>query len=413
MLSRLAVFALATSISMQSAIGSAPGERILVLDMTSTGVDPNLARNLSDILSLAVRRAAPSATVIGQSEVSAMIAVEKQRDVLGCNDDVSCLAQIGGALGADRLVIGNIGKVGDVHLLTLKLIDAKASVTLQHISEEVAGDEALLIEATRQWAARLLDPARPAGFGHLDIRGSGEVSLDGAKIGPAPLLHHAVAAGPHVVAWAGVSVHVEGVAYATVTVSPGEGAADSALGAAAEVEAPGRPRPVFVYASFGPAFVAAAPSGTGIKATKFVGGVEGGYRFASGLTLAAAGRGRTYWYEIQGNGVPQDHLLFGPGFGYSTAGRLHVAALAFFEASIARYSNGKDPTDNALGKEVLGVEHGGMTFAVTPSLITTYALARHFALGLALRLPITRNPAASPTVGWEAAVVVGMPTTMP
>src|SRR2546428_24124 len=91
-----------------SAAASAPAaepaiDRILVLNLSASGVEENLVKNLSEVFAAAIREALPQVTVLGQSEVNSMLAVEKQRDLLGCADSVSCLAEIGGALGADHL----------------------------------------------------------------------------------------------------------------------------------------------------------------------------------------------------------------------------------------------------------------------------------------------------------------------
>ena len=48
------------------------------------------------------------------------MAVEKQK--LGCQE-VSCLAEIGGALGAERMVTGTLGRLGETYLFAVQLID--------------------------------------------------------------------------------------------------------------------------------------------------------------------------------------------------------------------------------------------------------------------------------------------------
>src|SRR5262245_55246874 len=102
-------------------------ERLLVLDLTSTGISADTAKNLSEIFAASIREAAAGKTVLGQSEISSMLALERQRDLLGCASDVSCLAEIGGALGAGLLAVGSVGRVGSVFVINVKLLDTNAA----------------------------------------------------------------------------------------------------------------------------------------------------------------------------------------------------------------------------------------------------------------------------------------------
>ncbi|MBI3178991.1 MAG: hypothetical protein HYZ27_04980 [Deltaproteobacteria bacterium] len=176
-------------------------QRVLVLDLASSGVAPEVTKNLSEMFALSVRKAMPSASVLGASEIASMIALERQKDLVGCADDVSCLAEIGGALGAELLALGTVGKVGTLHVLTLKLVNTRETRTLRHVSQEVAGGAENLVDAMRQLGANLIDPKAPIDQGYLSIGGSGEVSIDGEDVGPAPLTRLAVRAGLHVVTW--------------------------------------------------------------------------------------------------------------------------------------------------------------------------------------------------------------------
>lgn len=78
---------------------------------------------------------------LGPSDLTEMLSHEQQKQLIGCSDD-SCMAQIGGALGARHLIAGQVGKLGSLHILTLKLIDTKeakvanrASLKLKAIEE--------------------------------------------------------------------------------------------------------------------------------------------------------------------------------------------------------------------------------------------------------------------------------------
>jgi hypothetical protein len=45
-----------------------------------------------------------------------MLALEQAKQSVGCGSDMACLAEIGGALGADYLITGSVLLVGDTYL---------------------------------------------------------------------------------------------------------------------------------------------------------------------------------------------------------------------------------------------------------------------------------------------------------
>ena len=53
-----------------------------------------------------------------------MLGLDKMKQAVGC-DDVSCAAEIGGALGINYMVAGTAGKLGSRIVFSLKLIDTK------------------------------------------------------------------------------------------------------------------------------------------------------------------------------------------------------------------------------------------------------------------------------------------------
>src|SRR3954469_24747603 len=48
-------------------------------------------------------------SVIGKSDIEALLGLERMKDAVGCTD-TSCLAEIGGALGVDEMVTGAVAK---------------------------------------------------------------------------------------------------------------------------------------------------------------------------------------------------------------------------------------------------------------------------------------------------------------
>jgi hypothetical protein len=74
-------------------------------------------------------RKVPGIQLVTQQEIAALLGFEKQRALLGCQSE-SCVAEVGGALGVERLIIGSLSKLGESWLITLRLMDAKKARTI-------------------------------------------------------------------------------------------------------------------------------------------------------------------------------------------------------------------------------------------------------------------------------------------
>jgi hypothetical protein len=119
--------------------------RVALLPLTALGgVPKETAQLLGDTLAGELRRRG-GVSVLTQSDLSALLGVEKTRQMLGCTD-AGCLAELGGALGADRIVHGSIGRVGDSLLVNLSALDPRRGTTISSVSERLRGarEEAFL-----------------------------------------------------------------------------------------------------------------------------------------------------------------------------------------------------------------------------------------------------------------------------
>ena len=82
------------------------------------------------------------------SDISALLGLERQKQLMGCADDAtSCVAEIAGALGADGLVKGTLGKFGPLYQINLNILKQDGS-SLVVFSSRVKGEEPLLDEFT-------------------------------------------------------------------------------------------------------------------------------------------------------------------------------------------------------------------------------------------------------------------------
>ena len=159
-----------------------------VFDLTTAGLSENAARNLTQVLSVELKRI-QGASVIGKEDIAAMLDLEGQKQVLGCDSDTSCLAEIGGALGVDKLVVGQVGKLAENFIISLRLISPTTARVDNRISENFMGTEATLIPAIRTAGRKLLgiDSKDPGSLGVSSSERDATVYLDGKEQGILPM----------------------------------------------------------------------------------------------------------------------------------------------------------------------------------------------------------------------------------
>ena len=94
--------------------------------------------------------------VISSAEIKNVLGFERQKQLLGCSEDSQCLAELGGALGVDYLISGQLGRLGKRYRLDLRLIDARRSRVVASEGDFLEGGEDGLGDATIAMLKRLL-----------------------------------------------------------------------------------------------------------------------------------------------------------------------------------------------------------------------------------------------------------------
>lgn len=111
---------------------TAHAKQIVVPQVSTTGVDKNIATLVTElILEALLNRHGVKA--LGPSDLKDMLDVEQQKMLVGC-DQNSCMAEIAGAMGANRVVAGMIGRLGSLYVVTLKLIDTQSAQVVSRAS---------------------------------------------------------------------------------------------------------------------------------------------------------------------------------------------------------------------------------------------------------------------------------------
>jgi hypothetical protein len=117
----------------------------LVMELKPVGDVPAHLPSVVTRLVLAGLDDADGLRTVSPEDIQLMLSVEKQKDAMGC-DEVRCIAELGGALGTDYVIYGQIGLAGTQYNLTLTAIDAKRSLAVARVSNLVAGTEDALMQ---------------------------------------------------------------------------------------------------------------------------------------------------------------------------------------------------------------------------------------------------------------------------
>lgn len=110
--------------------------RMVVTDFDVSGIPERTARIVADNL-VAELRKLDGVSVVGMSEVRAMLAAEADRQTMGCAE-TSCLAEIADALGADVLIAGRIAILEGATVLSVRRIDQARAMVAGTVEERLA-----------------------------------------------------------------------------------------------------------------------------------------------------------------------------------------------------------------------------------------------------------------------------------
>jgi TolB-like protein len=132
--------------------------KIAVMDVAGVqGVAPGTATVLTNIVVADVARS--GLDTISKGDITAIIGFERQKQILGCSGDASCVAEIGGALGVDFMLTGQVGQIGSQYHVSLQLVDTGKAKVAARSSRFAEKSEDALVKATREATAEVLAPA--------------------------------------------------------------------------------------------------------------------------------------------------------------------------------------------------------------------------------------------------------------
>lgn len=180
---------LGLALALQLTLAAAP--RVAVMPICAgEAISEKSVDSLTQVLA-AELRAQSGASVITARDLASILSLEKQKQMLGCTTE-SCMAEIAGAVGADRVVAGDVAKLEKSLVVQFRMIDVhKAGVVAQSARRFKRGNFDDLLDALPAMVGELVgaDPAaagaRPAG-----AKGEGASATPAAAQGPLVLHYH-------------------------------------------------------------------------------------------------------------------------------------------------------------------------------------------------------------------------------
>jgi hypothetical protein len=124
----------------------------------------NISAELANFYSNEVARTlkAQGLKVVTEADIAAVLGNERQKALLGCADDsVSCMVELGAALGCDGLIVANLARLGDRYRGSLKVVSAQDGATLAEQPVDAHSESGLLdalAEASRRIGRQLNPP---------------------------------------------------------------------------------------------------------------------------------------------------------------------------------------------------------------------------------------------------------------
>lgn len=176
--------------------------KLLVFDFAVKGdAAKDLGRFFADAAARELAKL-PNVRVLTQADVAAQLGVEKMRVMLGCADDRSCMAEIAGAIDADRTLGGSVVQLGDSWLVSVTAVDARKATTIggdQETLRSASLEE--IVDAVQRLSHFAATGERRETSGAIDFRISesgARVLLDGEEIARGPWVGtRRVLAGSH------------------------------------------------------------------------------------------------------------------------------------------------------------------------------------------------------------------------
>lgn len=145
--------------------------------------------------------AVPGTRVIRAAQVAAAVRAARRPALRACEGEPACLAGVGALVGAELVVAGEVGGVGDARIAYLAAVEVAGARELRSTTLALAArGQPAADDGARGAAVRLLDPAAYRGALQLAVDVAGAtIFVDGARTTPDRSGEIPLAVGTHAV----------------------------------------------------------------------------------------------------------------------------------------------------------------------------------------------------------------------
>jgi hypothetical protein len=147
-----------THLLLLATLAAGSGQHIAVMPFRAVDVTEGKGALVSE--HIATRLIEQGVRVSTPRDVAAVLGLERQKQLLGCGGDGSCVAEIAGALGVTELLNGELARVDDGYRLLVKVISAK-DARPQFVRSVSLKSEREVFEALDAWAFAIAGKEAP------------------------------------------------------------------------------------------------------------------------------------------------------------------------------------------------------------------------------------------------------------
>ena len=130
---------------------------IAVPDLVPLGVSSELAQNLTAVITAELARY-DGVRAISSREMTVLLGVERQKAMVGCEND-ACVSQLADALGAEKILTGQLGLIEKSMVFTLQLTDVKRAQVEGRVVKVLPMGKGRIVDGVRGAVTELMGNA--------------------------------------------------------------------------------------------------------------------------------------------------------------------------------------------------------------------------------------------------------------
>jgi TolB-like protein len=124
--------------------------KVAVMDVRALeGVSESAAKVITELIATEIQTLGRY-DVISRTDVANMLGFQREKEMLGCAEDAQCMAEIGGALGTDYVLVGQVATFGSRYRIALSLQDVKKAKVVSRQGSFCDKNEDALAAATQE-----------------------------------------------------------------------------------------------------------------------------------------------------------------------------------------------------------------------------------------------------------------------